>query len=128
MKAPLKFTITDEVYHATIGVAAGMPFVAARKWYFKALAEEYEEEQITPLASGACMRRQHRKNSCLWFPDRNPTISVVAHEVWHGSFHILMRSGLSFGYEAEEAWTHHFDWLFNQVTHGLWPRRKCVRF
>lgn len=126
MSVTRKFTIRDELYQAHIGVAAGMGFKKAHHWYCSWIDEPYQELYVSPSVAGACIRRAHRKNCCIWFPERNPSLSTVAHEVWHASFHILMKSGVEFGYDAEEAWAHHFDWLFCEVLRGLWPKRTTL--
>lgn len=120
MAAPHKiFKISLPLYKTDMLVCLG---ISIDKW-----AKRYGEEFNATLdsrsssAEACCFRKEPGVSSvcCLWFANRNPPASTIAHEVFHAACTVLWAKGLSLDGSSEEAFAYLIEFLTSEITRRL---------
>lgn len=115
-KLPIRFYFDDTLYSARIFVVIGGTWEEiSTRW-----VKEFNAEGTTKnVINGGAYLPNNSKDCGVWFKEI-PTGSICAHEALHLTTHILIKSGLRFSEDSEEAWAYHMQWIVREIGNKVW--------
>lgn len=117
------FVVEDGVYDCFYVVSLGLEFSLAEKKYRNLMLKEKISfgsfEPFDPSTEARVDGLQGRKSKIVWFRDRKPKASVVAHEALHVTIDTLKKSGMSLSDNTQEAYCYHLEWLTREILKRL---------
>ena len=109
-------TIYNPVYQYEVVVFAGTPYKTAAKFAQKKLG-------FDPICSdtriGCCIRHNQVFSHILWFKDKKPHYSTIAHEAIHSVYHIMDQLEAKINFDNEEVFAYLHTWTMDEIIKKL---------
>lgn len=117
------FIIDTGVYESQILVVCHKNREKAVEMYNKYIDKNVRFESDQNQASASLLMSRFSRHSVIWFKDKKPKMSTIAHEAIHASYHIHTYLNLDTSLNNQESIYYMSDFIFSKILQKFYGKK-----